>query len=76
MTNFFRLRNNSDGDIGAVFGLGFPPNYGGPFRYADIMGADFLVQKLDEFGAAFGDQFQACDMLRDMAKSGEKFYPK
>jgi len=70
------LRNPRDGDIGAVFGLGFPPNYGGPFRYADIMGADFLVQKLDEFGAAFGDQFQACDMLRDMAKSGEKFYPK
>jgi len=68
------VRNPSDGDIAAVFGLGFPPNYGGPFRFTDKMGADFLVKKMEEFQAAYGDQFKPCDLLIDMAKSGKKFF--
>lgn len=68
------IRNPSDGDIAAVFGLGFPPNYGGPFRYTDTMGADFLVKKMEEFRSSYGDQFQPCDLLKDMAKSGKKFF--
>jgi len=68
------IRNPADGDIAAVFGLGFPPNYGGPFRYTDKLGADFVVNKMEEFQAAYGDQFKPCDLLVDMAKSGKKFF--
>jgi len=63
-----------EGDIGAVFGLGFPPFSGGPFRYCDTMGAGKLVDHMRRFEQSYGAAFTPCQMLLDMAKSGKKFY--
>jgi enoyl-CoA hydratase/long-chain 3-hydroxyacyl-CoA dehydrogenase len=64
-----------EGDIGAVFGLGFPPFSGGPFRYTDSMGAQTLVDHMRRFEQSYGASFTPCQMLLDFAKSGKKFYP-
>jgi len=63
-----------EGDIGAVFGLGFPPFSGGPFRYIDTMGAQQFVDHMRRFEQSYGVAFKPCQLLVDMAKSGKKFY--
>jgi len=68
------LKSCQEGDIGAVFGLGFPPFSGGPFRYTDTMGANKLVDHMRRFEEQYGAAFTPCQLLQDMAKSGKKFY--
>jgi 3-hydroxyacyl-CoA dehydrogenase len=58
----------------AVFGLGFPPFLGGPFRWVDSFGADKVVQLMNKYRDAQGSQFTPCDMLVDYAKNGKKFH--
>ncbi len=69
------LRSARDGDIGAVFGIGFPPFRGGPFRFIDREGAASVVGTLDELEREFPGRYQAAATLRTMAEYGERFYP-
>ena len=68
------LDNAQDGDIGAVFGLGFPPMTGGPFRYTDTVGASAVVGTLERFCQRYGQRFTPSSLLVDMARSGRRFY--
>lgn len=64
-----------EGDVGAVFGLGFPPFTGGPFRWVDSIGVDKFVEKLEELQQCQGPRFQPAQTLMDMVKSSnKKFY--
>ncbi|MGB0918418.1 MAG: enoyl-CoA hydratase, partial [Flavobacteriales bacterium] len=69
------IANPLDGDVGAVFGLGFPPFRGGPFRYMDTLGLQKTVDKFNELAKNHGERFLPPQILLDRAKSGEKFYP-
>ena len=63
-----------DGDIGAIFGIGFAPFRGGPYRYMDSMGIDNLVSKLKSYQERYGERFAPCDLLVSMAEEGKTFY--
>ncbi|NKF51146.1 fatty acid oxidation complex subunit alpha FadJ [Shewanella sp. WXL01] len=63
-----------DGDIGAIFGIGFPPFLGGPFRYIDSLGAANLVATLERYQSMYGERFAPAQMLKDMAAEGKSFY--
>ncbi|HWE23425.1 MAG TPA: fatty acid oxidation complex subunit alpha FadJ [Myxococcales bacterium] len=68
------LRSPRDGDVGAIFGLGWPPFRGGPFRYADSLGAEHVVQRLTSYQERFGVRFTPAPKLVELARSGGKFF--
>ena len=68
------LRSARDGDIGAVFGLGWPPFRGGPFRYADSLGAAQVVDRLRRYQDRFGERFKPAPRLLELAEKRGKFH--
>lgn len=68
------IRSPRDGDIGAVYGLGFPPFLGGPFRYMDRLGIRQVVNTLERLRQSRGERFMPCARLRQMADSRNTFY--
>jgi 3-hydroxyacyl-CoA dehydrogenase / enoyl-CoA hydratase / 3-hydroxybutyryl-CoA epimerase len=69
-------RSARDGDIGAVFGIGFPPFRGGPFRHIDAVGAAEVVRQLEALDAQHPGRFAPARILKDMAAAGTRFYPR
>ncbi|WP_288656849.1 fatty acid oxidation complex subunit alpha FadJ [Pantoea sp. UBA6567] len=68
------IRSARDGDVAAVFGIGFPPFLGGPFRYMDRYGSAALVERLTALAQQHGDRFAPCEALLKRAESGAHFY--
>lgn len=68
------LRSPRDGDIGAIFGLGFPPFLGGPFRYADAQGLGKILERTEHYQKRFGARFTPAPALYEYVKAGKKFH--
>ena len=68
------VRNARDGDIGAIFGIGFPPFLGGPLRYIDNIGAAALVTQLTQWSQQHGERYTPCEALVFMAENGTSYY--
>jgi len=61
-------------DLGMILGTGFPPFRGGLLRWADTEGIANIVERL-EAHANLGKRFEPTEKLKQMAASGETFYP-
>jgi 3-hydroxyacyl-CoA dehydrogenase/enoyl-CoA hydratase/3-hydroxybutyryl-CoA epimerase len=68
------LRSARDGDVGAVFGLGFPPFLGGPFRWADAIGTRSLLEKVEALRARHGERFEPAPLLVEHARTDRPFH--
>lgn len=68
------VRSPRDGDLGAIYGIGYPPFRGGPLRYLDALGAAAVVRTLEELAASHGSRFAPSPVLVEMARSGGRFY--
>lgn len=68
------IRSARDGDIGAIFGIGFPPFRGGPFRYMDAIGVAEIVRRLQNYQKQHGERYTPAPLLLKMAENNERFY--
>jgi len=68
------LQSPRDGDIGAVFGLGFPPFLGGPFRYIDSLGLPKIIPLMEELEKQHGPRFTPAPILLERNAKIQRFY--
>ena len=68
------VRSPRDGDIGAIFGIGFPAFRGGPLRMIDDLTAARVVEVLHELQDIHGPRFAPAVSLVEMATHGSRYY--
>jgi 3-hydroxyacyl-CoA dehydrogenase/enoyl-CoA hydratase/3-hydroxybutyryl-CoA epimerase len=68
------VRSARDADIGAIFGLGFPPYLGGPLRWVDSIGPSELLRRMRALQDRFGGRFEAPAIVERMAREGARFH--
>jgi 3-hydroxyacyl-CoA dehydrogenase / enoyl-CoA hydratase / 3-hydroxybutyryl-CoA epimerase len=69
------VRSARDGDVGAIYGIGFPAFRGGPLRLIDDIGASKVVSTLHELEDQYGERFRPTPALVEMARQGGRHYP-
>ena len=61
-------------DLGMITGTGFPPFRGGLLRWADAIGLQQVLRRLEELHAQHGARFEPADLIRERAAAGRSFY--
>jgi 3-hydroxyacyl-CoA dehydrogenase len=59
-------RCQSDVDVAMVLGTGFPDFRGGVLKYANDVGLDRILARLEELAGRLGERFSPCRLLREM----------
>ncbi|MBI4703585.1 MAG: enoyl-CoA hydratase/isomerase family protein [Deltaproteobacteria bacterium] len=68
------LVRKRDAEVGAIFGLGFAPNTGGPFSFLDRLGIPNAVALLRSYAEKYGPRCAPPALLVEMARKGERFF--
>jgi 3-hydroxyacyl-CoA dehydrogenase / enoyl-CoA hydratase / 3-hydroxybutyryl-CoA epimerase len=68
------IETSEDGDLGSVYGWGFPSWTGGTLSYIDTIGVAQFVTECDRLAQKFGPRFAPSAWLRDRAAAGTNFY--
>ncbi|MGO1297537.1 MAG: fatty acid oxidation complex subunit alpha FadJ [Vibrio sp.] len=58
------VASERDGNIAAIFGLGFPPFLGGPFYYMRSLGATVLLNLMNDYAKKYGEHYRPSDALQ------------
>jgi 3-hydroxyacyl-CoA dehydrogenase/enoyl-CoA hydratase/3-hydroxybutyryl-CoA epimerase/3-hydroxyacyl-CoA dehydrogenase/enoyl-CoA hydratase/3-hydroxybutyryl-CoA epimerase/enoyl-CoA isomerase len=66
-------RSPEDLDMSLILGLGFPAFRGGLLRWADSLGAAKLLETIKPY-EKLGKRFEPSELLKDLARTGKKFY--
>ena len=61
-------------DMAMIMGAGFPAFRGGVLRYADKLGLQNIVKKLQNFEKKYGERFAVSKLLISMEQNNQKFY--
>jgi len=64
-----------DVDFAMIMGTGWAPFRGGPLRYADDLGTAKALEALERASEACKEPLTPSKRLRDLAASGDTFYP-
>jgi 3-hydroxyacyl-CoA dehydrogenase / enoyl-CoA hydratase / 3-hydroxybutyryl-CoA epimerase len=68
------IETSEDGDLGAVYGWGFPAWTGGTLSYIDTIGVAKFVTECDRLAQKLGPRFSPSAWLRERAATGTNFY--
>ena len=63
----------SDIDIVWINGYGWPVYRGGPMFYADLIGPDKVLAKMNEFEATMGEDFKPAALLEKVVAEKKRF---
>jgi 3-hydroxyacyl-CoA dehydrogenase len=63
----------SDIDVVWVNGYGWPVYRGGPMFYADLIGPEKVLAKMQEFQGQMGEVFKPAPLLEKLVADGKKF---
>jgi|GEM_PF-68084 len=67
------VESAADGNIGSIFGIGFPPNTGGVFQFINAYGVREFAERAKELAIRYGSQFEPPQLLLDKAEKNEQF---
>lgn len=65
-----RVSTPGDIDIAVLAGIGFPQDKGGLLQYADNLGIDVVLAKLEELRKIYGERFFPAPLLKRMVHAG------